>query len=394
MPTQESPIQPLAETRVLDLSQNLAGPYAAQILADLGADVIKVDPPGGDPARDWGPPFIGGQSPLFQAANRNKRSICLDLKNPTDRAILHRMAGACDVFLQAFRGGVPERLGVDHETIRSLNPSVIYASVTAFGAEGPLRHDPGYDPLLQARAGLMSVTGDPQGPPARVGASVVDLGTGMWTAIGILGALRERDLSGKGSHVETSLLDTSLAWMSYHLTSYLATGTVPGRHGTSIGMIAPYQAFPSSDGEVMIAGGNDGIFSRLCEALELPLATDPDFKTNAARVANRTRLVQALSEATNGYSTPELLALLQRHRVPAAPIHDVASALADPQAKATGMVRPAAHPEAEDYMDVALPIRWNGLRAPFRHPPPAVGAHQEELVGSPPRPDDKPDIEG
>ena len=380
MPSKESPIQPLTETRVLDLSQNLAGPYAAQILGDLGADVIKIEPPGGDPARGWGPPFIGGQSPLFQVANRNKRSVCLDLKDPDDRAALHEMVAECDVFLQAYRIGVPERLGVDYETIRELRPDVIYASVTAFGDEGPLRQAPGYDPLLQARSGLMSITGEPDGPPSRVGASVVDLGTGMWTAIGILAALRERDRTGHGCQVQTSLLDTSLAWMSYHLTSYLATGDVPGRHGTSIGMIAPYQAFPCSDGEVMIAAGNDGIFARLCEALDLPLADDPDFATNAARVAHRPRLVEAVSGATQAHSVAGLIELLGHHRVPCAPIHDVAAAVSDPQSLATAMLRPAPHPAEEDYVDVALPIRWNGERAPFRYPPPATDAHRDELM--------------
>ncbi|NNM34981.1 MAG: CoA transferase [Gemmatimonadetes bacterium] len=380
MPSQESPIQPLSETRVLDLSQNLAGPYAAQILADLGADVIKIEPPGGDPARAWGPPFIGGQSPLFQAANRNKRSLCLDLKTPADRHTLHEMAADCDVFLQAYRMGVPERLGVDYPTIRAIRPEVIYASVTAFGTEGPLREAPGYDPLLQARSGLMSITGEPDGPPSRVGASVVDLGTGMWTAIGILGALRERDRTGCGCHVQSSLLDTSLAWMSYHLTSFLATGTVPGRQGTSIAMIAPYQAFPCADGEVMIAAGNDGIFQRLCEALDLPMATDPDFGTNEARVAHRPRLVAKLAEATRPHTVAELIDLLGRHRVPCAPIHDVAAAVSDPQSRSTGMLRPAHHPEADSYVDVALPIRWDGQRAPFRYPPPGVDGHRNELL--------------
>ena len=261
-------------------------------------------------------------------------------------------------------------------------PNVIYASVTAFGDEGPLRQAPGYDPLLQARSGLMSITGEADGPPSRVGASVVDLGTGMWTAIGILAALRERDRTGQGCRVQTSLLDTSLAWMSYHLTSYLATGDVPGRHGTSIGMIAPYQAFPCSDGKVMIAAGNDGIFARLCEALDLPLADDPDFATNAARVAHRPRLVEAVSGATRTHSVTGLIELLGRHRVPCAPIHDVAAAVSDPQSLATAMLRPAPHPEEEDYVDVALPIRWNGERAPFRYPPPATDAHRGEWMNT------------
>lgn len=381
MSLQDSPIAPLSGTRVLDLSQNLAGPYAGQILGDLGADVIKVEPPGGDPARHWGPPFIGGQSPLFQIANRNKRSVVLDLKDPSDRAALLELADGCDVFLQAFRRGVVERLGVGYEQIRACSPEVVYVSVTAFGDEGPLRNDPGYDPLLQARSGLMSITGDPAGSPARVGASVVDLGTGMWTAIGVLAALTERQKTGRGSHVQTSLLDTSLAWMSYHLTSCLATGTVPGRLGTSIAMIAPYEAFPCSDGRVMIAAGNDAIFGRLCEALDLDLASLEAYRTNAARVANRDDLRAKLSHATERLSTDELLELLARHRVPAAPIHTVDAALADPQTEASGMLRRFTHPDADDYVDVAGPIRWNGDRAPMRRHPPRLGEHQDDVGG-------------
>ncbi|MGI9625485.1 MAG: CaiB/BaiF CoA transferase family protein [Longimicrobiales bacterium] len=373
------PAQPLSETRVLDFTQNLAGPFGSQILADLGADVIKVEPPGGDAARGWGPPFIGGQSPLFQVANRNKRSVVLDLKDDDDRSRALSLAKDSDVVLQSFRRGVAERLGIGYEQIRAVNPNVIYVSVTAFGHEGPLKDDPGYDPLMQARSGLMDMTGDPDGDPARVGASVVDLGTGMWIGIGVLGALLERDRTGTGSHVTASLLDTSLAWMSYHLTSYLATGETPHRLGSSIAMIAPYQAFSARDGKVMISAGNDVIFGRLCQALGLELADNPDFSTNASRVANREPLLKLLSEKTSGHSVSELLGLLMQHAVPAAPIHTVADAATDPQTVASGMLRKTPHPEADDYVDVAMPIRWNGLRPVAHRHPPRVGEHQDEI---------------
>ena len=241
--------------RVVDLSQNIAGPYGTQMLADLGADVVKVEPPGGDPARTWGPPFGEGETPLFLSANRNKRSICVDLKSDGGKAVVDRLVDSADVFVQAFRSGVIESLGFGYAQLKQRRPALIYASVTGFGSPGPLRETPGYDPLIQGYSGLMSITGHPGGPPARAGASVVDLGTGILVALGVLAALRERDRSGKGTHVEASLLDTSLGWVSYHLYGYLASGRVPGRMGSGIGMIAPYEAFATKDGELMIAGG-------------------------------------------------------------------------------------------------------------------------------------------
>jgi len=274
---------------------------------------------------------------------------------------------------------VAERLGIGYEDVRAANSTVVYVSVTSHGTEGPLVEDPGYDPLMQARSGPMSVTGDPGGKPARAGTSIVDMGTGMWTAIAVLGALMERDRTGRGCHVTTSLLDTSLAWMSYHLTSYVATGLPPERMGSTLAMIAPYQAFECTDGSVMIAAGNDDIFRRLCDALEPGLASHPDYRSNASRVANRGRLADILSERTRRHSTEALLRLLRRHRVPAAPIHTVASALDDPQTAATGMLRRCLHPTIGDYVDIPMPVRWDGRRARLRRFPPRAGEHQGEL---------------
>ena len=379
-PEGEDSIVPLEGVRVADFSQNLAGPFAGQILGDMGADVVKVEPPGGDPARAWGPPFVGGQSHLFQVVNRNKRSVVLDLKTGPGRERALELAAGSDVVLQALRRGAAERLGIGCTQVRAANPAVIYVSLTSHGPGGPLADDPGYDPLMQARSGLMSVTGDPGGRPARTGTSIVDMGTGMWTAIAVLGALMERRRTGRGCHVTTSLLDTSLAWMSYHLTSYLATGVAPQRMGSALAMIAPYQAFPCKDGSVMIAAGNDGIFRRLCEALDPELASHPDFASNASRVANRARLADMLTRRTRRFSTDPLLKLLRRHRVPAAPVHTVASALADPQTEATGMLRRCAHPTIGDYVDIPMPVRWDGRRPALRRYPPRVGEHQDEVL--------------
>ena len=379
MAESKSGITPLAGISVVDFSQNLAGPYATQILADLGADVIKVEPPGGDSARRWGPPFIGGQSPLFQVANRNKRSVVLDLKREEDRRRARALTGKADVVVQALRQGAPERLGIGYEQVREDNLGVVYVSVTAYGTEGPLKDDPGYDPLMQARSGLMDVTGHPDGGPARVGTSVVDFGTGLWTAVAVLAALMERSSSGKGCHITSSLFDTSLAWMSYHLTSLLSLGSVPTRMGTSIGMIAPYQDFPCVDGTVLIAAGNDVTFARLCVALGLDLAANPEFASNASRVARREQLARLIADRTRSRSAASLLELLQKHQVPSAPVHSVTEAASDPQTAASGMLRRGGHPEIKDYVDIPLPIRWDGKRAPFRRFPPATGEHQAEV---------------
>jgi formyl-CoA transferase/CoA:oxalate CoA-transferase len=367
--------------RVVDLSQNLAGPVCTRILADLGADVIKVEPPGGDSARAWGPPFWGGESPLFLVGNRNKRSLTLDLKDESGKRALRSLVGTADVFVQSLRAGVVERLGFGYEEVRRIRPDVIYVSVTAYGPDGPLSHLPGYDPLMQAHSGLMSITGDPSTGPSRTGASVVDISTGMWGAIGVLSALRTRERTGEGTHVVTSLLESALGLVSYHLIGYLATGHVPGPMGSGISMIVPYEAFPTTDGRLMIAAGNDATFRRLCQALDLDeLADDPRFTTNPDRVASRQALVPRIAKATATRTTDELRTLLDRHAVPSGPINDVAQVVADPQVVATGVLEPADHPDIADYRTLHLPLRWNGERAPYRRPPPRAGEHTAEVL--------------
>jgi crotonobetainyl-CoA:carnitine CoA-transferase CaiB-like acyl-CoA transferase len=374
-----APPAPLQGVRVLDLSQNLAGPFATQILADLGADVIKVEPPAGDAARAWGPPFVNGESPLFLCANRNKRSIILDLQTERDRDYLRRLAARCDVFVQAFRAGVADRLGFGYSAVREINPSVVYLSVTAFGTEGPLRDHPGYDPLMQAFGGLMSVTGRLGEPPVRVGTSVVDMGTGMWSAIAVLAALQNRAASGEGAHVTSSLLDTTLTWMAYHLQGFVGTGAVPQPAGTGLGMIAPYQAFPARDGHVMIAAGNDATFRRLCHALGLDeVAEDRRFDSNPGRVAHRAELERVVAARTALDDVAVLVERLRHAAVPCAPIHDVAQVTSHEQVVASGMLRPLPGEAAP--LDVALPVRWDGARATTRRPPPGAGEHTREIL--------------
>ena len=375
-------IQPLAGIRVVDLSQNLAGPFCSQILADLGADVIKVEPPGGDSARPWGPPFWGADSTLFLSVARGKRSIVVDVKDDRGIEIVRRLAADADVFLEASRQGVAERLGFDYDSICAINRDIVYLSVSAYGDRGPLAGQPGYDPLIQAFTGIMSLTGHPDGPPSRVGGSVIDFGTGMWGAISVLGALRQRDASGDGARLDVALMDTALNWVSYHLMGYMATGDVPGRMGTGLVSIVPYEAFPVTDGEVMIAAGSDPIFRRLCGALDLQeLATDPRFATNPARVENRDGLVAMLRDRTARLSTSELVAKLFDAAVPCSPIRSVDEVLEVPQVEASGMVPRAPNPSVDDYRDVSLPLRIGGDRPRSEQPPPRMAEHSREILG-------------
>ncbi len=367
--------------RVVDLSLNIAGPYCTQILGDLGADVIKVEPPGGDPARQWGPPFWGGDTPLFLSSNRNKRSIVVNLKSEGGKAVIERMLDGADIFVQAFRKGVIESLGFGCERLQDRDPALIYVSVTGFGSEGPLAETPGYDPLMQAYSGMMSITGHPDGPPARCGASVIDLGTGMVTALGIVAALRERDKSGRGTHVEASLLDTSLSLVSYHLYAYLASGETPQRWGSGLGMITPYEAFPTNDGELMISGANDAIFARLCEALGLAeTAKDVRFRDNATRIAHKQELLDILTARTREFSTVELRVLLERHRVPCSPIQSIDQVVDDPQVRATKMLEPFPHPRIPDYRDLGFPLKLDGDRPGARTVPPKSGEHSHQVL--------------
>ncbi len=373
---------PLAGIRVCDVTQNLAGPFCAQILADLGADVVKVEPPGGDLGRAWGPPFWGDDSTLFLSANRGKRSVVLDLKQPDGMEALRRLATASDVFVQASRPGAAARLGIDYASVRAWRDDVVHLSISAYGQSGPMAEQPGYDPLMQAYAGIISVTGQPDGEPTRVGGSVVDFGTGMWGAIAVLGALRTRDATGEGSAVEASLMDTSLAWVSYHMMGYLATGRVPGPMGSSLGSIAPYRAFRTRDGHVMIAAGNDAIFGRLCGALGLDgVAEDERFGTNPARVANRAVLDPIVEGATERHTSAELLDLLRGASVPASAIRSIADVVDDAQVEAAGMLGAPDKHGVDGYRDVSLPLRIDGARPRAEGTPPAPGAHTVEVLG-------------
>jgi crotonobetainyl-CoA:carnitine CoA-transferase CaiB-like acyl-CoA transferase len=344
---------------VVEVCQNLAGPLCGKILSDLGADVVKVEPPTGDAARQWGPPFHEGVGTMFAYANTGKRGVRLDLTNEPSMTVLRELVRNADVFVESLRPGALARMGMGWETARGLNDRLVYASVLAYGEEGPLKHLPGYEPLMQAHGGLLSYTGEKGGDPARVGTSVVDLGTGIWTALGILAALRERDRTGRGCRVTGALFDTAMMWSGYHLLGAMSQGFVPGRMGTELPMIAPYGTFPASDGPVMICAGNDGLFRALCGALDLRDLTEDDrFATNPDRVAHREVLNGRVRTATSAYPVEELLALLRAAGVPAAPVKDVGELLEDEQARASGMM--AEDADGRPYG--ALPLRWDGRR--------------------------------
>ena len=367
---------------VVDLTQNVAGPFCTQILGDMGADVIKVERPGrGDDARAWAPPFWGDESATFLAFNRNKRSLALDLKREGGLEVLRRLVGRADVFVQSLRAGAIAELGLDYPQASVLNPRLVYCSVTAYGPRGPLADRPGYDPLMQAYAGLMSVNGHPGQEPARVGTSIVDMGTGMWAALGIMAALRQRESTGRGSEVTTALFDTALMWVSYHAMGYLGSGEVPQPQGSGTAMIAPYQAFPTADGYAMIGAASDALFARLARALDAPeLTRDERFADNPARVRHRAEVVQAVSARTRTFKTRELLERLSEAGVPSAPILTMDQVMQEPQTQASGMLVGAQHPRLPDYTSLGLPIQWDGRRPGVRRVPPRLGEHSTDVL--------------
>jgi len=373
---------PLDGIVVADLTQNVAGPFCTQILGDMGADIIKIErPERGDDARAWAPPWWDDESATFMSMNRNKRSLALDLKRDGGLEVLKRLISRADVFVQSLRAGVVAEMGLDFAGARALNPRLVYCSITAFGTRGPLRDLPGYDPLMQAYGGLMSVNGHPGMEPARLGTSVIDMGTGMWGALGIVAALRERDATGRAVEVTTALFETALMWISHQAAAHFATGEIPQPQGSGTAMIAPYQAFPTADGYAMIAAASDALFARLADALGAPaLARDERFRDNPARVRHRAALVDELSARTREKKTAEIIELLRARGVPCAPILTVDAVLAEPQTRESGMVMSTPHPRHADYRSIGFPLQWNGRRPGVRRVPPALGEHSADVL--------------
>lgn len=363
--------------RVIELGQNLAGPFAGEILADLGADVVKIEKPGGDDARGWGPPLTEDAATVFHLMNRNKASVMLDLKDEADRETLDTLLAEADIFVHNMRPGALKGLGLDAETLTTRHPRLIYCDMGAFGHLGPMRLRPGYEPLMQAFAGLVSVNGHPDGPPARMGASIVDLGTGMWTAIGALAALWRRIASGKGCVINTSLLETALTWAGSHAAQYAATGALPERHGTGHPMIVPYQAFETADGPLVVAPGNDRLFRALAQALEHPeWADDPRFANNEARRRHREEIVGLVAGCFRTMRMDEARARLDRAGVPNAPVNTIPQVLDDPQVGALGLFQLAP---GLDVAMVGLPISFDGRRPAIRRAAPGLGQDTDTL---------------
>jgi crotonobetainyl-CoA:carnitine CoA-transferase CaiB-like acyl-CoA transferase len=368
---------PLEGVRVLDLTSSLAGPYCTEILGALGADVVKIEhPERGDEARAWGPSFFPGGSVLFFAANAGKRSLALDLKTPAGRDVLLRLVDGADVFLQSMRPGAAGRLGLAPADIRGRNEGLVYCSIRAYGRRGPLKDLPGYDPLMQAHAGLISVTGEPDRPGVRVGGSVVDQATGMWAALAIVAALGERDRTGRGRELDLSLYETALALVPYHLAEAIATREAPGRHGTAFPLIAPYQVFATADGELMIAAANDRLFAALCRALDLPeVAADPRFATNPLRLEHRDELVGLLARRLAEEPSAVWTERVRAAGVPVAPVQDLVEVARDEQTAAVGILQ-----ELDGRTTVGLPLAVDDERVPLRSPPPLLGEHSAEVL--------------
>jgi crotonobetainyl-CoA:carnitine CoA-transferase CaiB-like acyl-CoA transferase len=383
----------LSHLRVLDLSRVLAGPWASQVLADLGAEVIKVERPGeGDESRGWGPPWLRdlhgaetAESAYFASANRGKRSITVDLGRPEGREIVRRLAERSDVLIENFKVGALARHGLAYEDLAPRNPGLVYCSITGFGQTGPYRSRPGYDFMIQAMGGLMSVTGEPDGVPGggpvKVGVAITDLLTGMYAATAVLAALAHRDRTGAGQRIDLALLDVQVAMLANQAESYLVSGRAPGRLGNAHPSIVPYQAFATADGHLVLAVGNDGQFARLCEVAGRPeLAADPRFATNAARVRSRAELVAALRPLLAARPTREWVAALERAGVPCGPINDLAEVFEDPQVVHRGLRVEAPHPVAGAVPMVASPIRLSATPVAHDAAPPTLGQHTREVL--------------
>ena len=375
-------MSPLDGIRVVDLTRALSGPLCTMLLGDLGADVIKVEEPGvGDDSRHWGPPFQNGESAYFLSCNRNKRGVTLNLKREAAREALWRLIEQADVLIQNFRPGLMEQLGFGYAAVHARNPRLIYCSISAYGQDGPESHRPGYDIIMQGTTGVTSVTGDPDGSPFRSGLPVCDVLSGMTAMQAILAALYARERTGSGQLVDTTLLGATVAALGNFASGYLVSGVAPQRVGNSHPQIAPYDLVRTADGYINIAGGNDGIFRRVCAALDLPaLADDPRFGTNAARVRHRRELLAELEQRTTQLTTEQLMALLDEAKAPAGPIRDIEQVLNSPQARHIGLVRELEHPTTGTVRVVDSPLHLSETPTTLRLAPPTLGQHTAEVL--------------
>ena len=384
---------PLGHVRVLELSRVLAGPWAAQTLADLGASVIKVEKPGtGDDTRTYAPPYAAnrdgshsGESAYFLSTNRGKRSVTIDFIHPEGQKLVQALAAKSDVVIENFKVGGLAKYGLDYPSLQPLNPGLIYCSITGFGQTGPYRHKPGYDFMIQGIGGLMSITGEPDqrpgGGPMKVGVAVADIFTGLYAAIAILGALAHRDRTGAGQYIDLALLDTQVAVLANQAMNYLVTGVAPQRLGNAHPNIVPYQVFAARDGHIIVAVGNENQFARMCEVIGRPeLASDARFASNASRVHNREELVAILQGIFVTRTMRDWLQALERAGVPCGPINTVADVFADPQVQARGLKLDLPHPSIGSVPSVANPIKYSMTPIDYRSAPPMLGADTDEIL--------------
>ncbi len=373
---------PLVGLRILDLTRALAGPFCTMMLGDMGAEVIKVESPeGGDDSRSWAPPFIGQESAYFLSCNRNKRSITLNLRTEKGKKILADLIKVADVLVENFRPGVMMQMGFSYEFIKTINPRLIFCSITGFGNKGPDAQKPGFDLIAQGMSGFMSFTGEVGGGPIKVGVAIADINSGMFAAYGILAALYYRERTGQGQKVETSLWETMLAELTFQAGRYFATGLSPQPEGNRHPLIAPYESFPCADGHINIAAGNDNLFARTCVALGLPdLPQDHRFKTNGLRVQNREALIELLEGKTKTFKVKELQEILDQAGVPNGPIWTVGQALNSEQAQALEMVKEIDHPTCGKIKITGLPVKLSLSPGEIKMPPPVLGEHTEEIL--------------
>ena len=378
---------PLSHVRVLELSRVLAGPWAAQTLADLGADVIKVERPGaGDDTRAWGPPWAGEQSAYFLSTNRGKRSITIDFEQPEGQALVRKLAAEVDVVIENFKVGGLVKYGLDYESLKAVNPGLVYCSITGFGQDGPYAKRAGYDFMIQGMGGLMSITGQPDtepgGGPVKVGVAVTDVFTGLYATVGVLGALAHRDRTGEGQWVNLALLDVQVAVLANQAMNYLVGGKAPQRLGNAHPNIVPYQAFATLDGHIILAVGNDGQFAKFCQVAGRPeLAQDERYATNPARVAHRKELVAILELLLEQRTSRDWLSALEAVGVPCGPINDIAQVFADPHVQARDIHQDLPHPEAGTVPTVASPIRYSATPIEHTVAPPTLGQHTDAVLG-------------
>jgi len=382
---------PLAGLRVFDLSRILAGPTCTQLLGDLGADVIKIERPGaGDDTRKWGPPYVKDkdgrnttESAYYLSSNRNKRSVSIDVAKPEGQALAKRLIEKCDIMLENFKVGDMARFGLAYADLKDRFPRLIYCSISGFGQTGPYAPRPGYDLLAQGIGGIMSVTGEPDRPPMKVGVGIADIMCGMYATVAILAALRHRDQTGKGQYIDLALLDTQVAWLTTVGLNYLTSGEVPGRMGNEHHNIVPYNVMPCADGYFILAVGNDGQFAKFCQFAGAPeLATDPRFVTNEVRLKNRKALYDILPDLTRRKTQTEWIEGLAKAGVPASPVNDVSQVFHDPQVLARGMKLAMPHPGAgSGKVDlIANPIKYGETPIDYRLPPPRLGEHTGEVL--------------